>query len=342
MMKVSELGELKIINIFGQMVDKAQATKRAFKDGLVLGIGDDAAGWRCDSSLQLATVDSLRQGIHFSFDTISWRDLGWKALAVNLSDIAAMGARPLYALISLALPSQIPVEFVDEFFVGLLEMAQGHSVSLIGGDTSSSPEKLFISITLLGEGKKNALVYRHGAQPGDDLYVTGMLGDSLLGLRLAKGQGGRPASAAEAHLYHRHFDPSPRVREGRTLAERGLAKSMIDVSDGLYSDLLHICEESNVGVTVWVERIPLSPAFQSVVSAQKKPGWPWALQGGEDYELLFSAPPEKAAEIMALGREWECGLTCIGQFRPRSEGLVVRDQHGPVDPALLRGYDHFV
>ncbi|OGQ00903.1 MAG: thiamine-phosphate kinase [Deltaproteobacteria bacterium RBG_19FT_COMBO_52_11] len=303
------------------------------------GIGDDAAISSLSTGADLvSTVDLLVEGVHFDLSLTSAYLLGRKSLAVNLSDIAAMGAKPLFALISLAIPARTKVEFIDEFFEGFLAMAEAHGVSLIGGDTSSSPAKFFISVTLLGEGKKEMLLYRDGALPGDDLYVTGTLGDSTLGLRLAQNRRGERASPAEAFLWERHFNPVPRVKEGRALAERGLVRAMIDVSDGLFSDLQHICEESRVGATVWADRIPQSAPLRLLAPA---PAWQSALRGGEDYELLFAAAPEKALEIMALSREWECGVACIGKAEPPGHGIVIRDERGPVDPELLKGYDHF-
>ena len=303
------------------------------------GIGDDAAISSLSTGADLvSTVDLLVEGVHFDLSLTSAYLLGRKSLAVNLSDIAAMGAKPLFALISLAIPARTKVEFIDEFFEGFLAMAEAHGVSLIGGDTSSSPAKFFISVTLLGEGKKEMLLYRDGALPGDDLYVTGTLGDSILGLRLSQNRRGGRASPAEAFLRERHFNPVPRVKEGRALAERGLVRAMIDVSDGLFSDLQHICEESRVGATVWADRIPQSAPLRLLAPA---PAWQSALRGGEDYELLFAAAPEKALEIMALSREWECGVTCIGKVEPPGHGIVIRDERGQVDPELLKGYDHF-
>ena len=333
--------ELREIGEFG-LIARIRHRLPAFQPHVFKGIGDDAAVSSLPPGMDLvSTVDLLVEGVHFDLALTSAHLLGRKSLAVNLSDIAAMGARPRFALVSLALPWRTSVEFIDEFYLGFSEMAEAHGVSLIGGDTSSSPERLVISVTLLGEGRKEALVFRHGAQPGDDLYVTGTLGDSILGLQLAREQKGKSTSPPEAQLYEKHFNPAPRVQEGRALAERGLAKAMIDLSDGLFSDLRHICEESRVGATVWAERIPLSQPFKSLAPTLKGPAWQLALQGGEDYELLFCAPPEKAAEVMALAREWACGVACVGKAEAFSCGLVIRDERGPVDPVLLKGYDHF-
>ncbi|MBI5968448.1 MAG: thiamine-phosphate kinase [Deltaproteobacteria bacterium] len=333
--------ELREIGEFG-LIARIRNRLPAYLPRVFQGIGDDAAIASLSPGNDLvSTVDLMVEEVHFNLALTSAHLLGRKSLAVNLSDMAAMGARPRFALISLALPARIRVESVDEFYLGFLEMAEAHGVSLIGGDTSFSPDRLFISVTLLGEGKKEILVCRHGARPGDDLYVTGTLGDSLLGLSLARTLQGKSPLPDEKYLLEKHFNPIPRVQEGLALAEKGLATAMIDVSDGLFSDLRHICEESRVGATVFAQRIPQSNAFQSLSPALGRSGWQSAVRGGEDYELLFSAPPQKASEVMALARQWECGVTCIGKVEPISHGIIIRDEQGQVGPELLKGFDHF-
>jgi len=333
--------ELREIGEFG-LIARIKKSILPLFPGVLRGIGDDAAISSLTPGTELvSTVDLLVEGVHFNLSFTSAHILGRKSLAVNLSDIAAMGANPRFVLLSLALPAKTIVEFIDDFMRGFLEMARAHDVALIGGDTSSSPEGVFISVTLLGEGKKENLVCRCGAQPGDDLYVTGTLGDSLLGLQVAQKREGKPTSPEEAYLMERHLNPLPRLPEGKTLAERGLARAMIDVSDGLYSDLWHICEESQVGATVWVERIPLSVPFQSLATVPKEQNWQLAVKGGEDYELLFAAASEKAWELKELARHWKCGLTWIGKVEPFSQGVTIRNEQGPVDDAFLKGYDHF-
>jgi thiamine-monophosphate kinase len=333
--KLREIGE------FG-LIARIKKSWPASSPQVFKAIGDDAAV----SSLLpgndlVSTVDLLIEDVHFELSWISPAQLGRKSLAVNISDLAAMGAIPRWMLISLAVPPRLNVEFFDEFFSGMRSMADAHGVSLLGGDTSSSPDRLFISITLLGEGEKNSLLYRQGAQPGDDLYVTGTLGDSLLGLHLGKSLKGNPLSAEENFLLRRHLDPIPRLEEGRELAGKRIARAMIDVSDGLLSDLKHICEESQVGAVIHAQKLPLSGALRSLVPGGPGQAWKWALKGGEDYELLFSASPEKASEVQTLAREWPCGVTRIGRIEPLAHGVVVQGEKGPVDPAELKGYDHF-
>lgn len=334
-MELRELGEFGLIaRIKEKLPPQAQ--------GVIKGIGDDGAicSLAKDKAL-VSTVDLLVEGIHFDLTYTSPYFLGRKSLAVNLSDLAAMGAKPLYALISIALPSCLKVEFVDEFISGFLEVAKENEVSLIGGDTSASPDKLFISVTLLGEGAKEQLVCRQGALVGDDIYITGTLGDSLWGMKILQQKKGRPFSAAESFLVSRHLNPTARVKEGQIIAQRNLAHAMIDVSDGLLSDLGHICTESKVGATIWAEEIPLSSSLKRLAQEKGEAPWKMALMGGEDYELLFTAPAEKAAEIRELNKEWDCGVTKIGQIEILAHGLVVKNAHGVIDIHQCRGYDHF-
>lgn len=334
-MELRELGE------FG-LIDRIKEKLPPPIQGVLKGIGDDAAICALGKERVLvSTVDLLVEGIHFDLSYTSPYFLGCKSLAVNLSDIAAMGAQPLYALISIALPSRLKVEFVDEFISGFLEVAKENSVSLIGGDTSASPDKLFISVTLLGEGTKEKLICRKGAVIGDDIYVTGTLGDSLEGMKILQQRKREPLSQEESYLAKRHLNPSARVKEGQIIAHRNLAHAMIDVSDGLLSDLAHICTESKVGATIWVEEIPLSSSLRIIAENQGEPAWKIALIGGEDYELLFTAPEEKAGEIQELNKEWNCGITKIGRIEPMNHGLLVKGAFGIIDISQCQGYDHF-
>lgn len=334
-MELRELGE------FG-LISRIKEKLPPYPEGVIKGIGDDGAICSlAPDHLLISTVDLLIEGVHFDLTYTPPYFLGRKSLAVNLSDIAAMGAKPLYLLISLALPDRLPVEFVDEFISGCLGVAQENNVSLVGGDTSASPDRLFISVTVLGEGRKAEVLCRQGAQVGDDLYVTGTLGDAYWGLKILREKKGELLSPEESYLVGRHLNPSPRVREGQILAQQNLARAMIDISDGLLADLSHICTESQVGATIWVEKIPLSTSLKMVAKGREEPAWKAALIGGEDYELLFTAPPEKEAEIWKLSQEWKCGITKLGKIEGPTHGLVVKDSQGVVDIKNLKGYEHF-
>jgi len=258
----------------------------------VLSIGDDAAAIRQrPGCLLLLSCDALIEGIHFELKSTSAKDLGWKALAVNLSDIAAMGGEPLCVTISIGLPPETPPGFTASFYRGLSEIATKHGVAVVGGDTCSSPKNLFIDVTILGEVKARKMLTRAGARPGDELYVTGTLGESAIGLELLKTRG--KISQDYKHFVKRHQKPTPRLAIGKFLSSHGLATAMIDISDGLSTDLHHLCEQSNVGAVVEEFKIPLPRLTSGLKGLLSKPLIDYALNGGEDYELLFAVPPKK-------------------------------------------------
>ena len=244
-MTLKELGE------FG-FIDRI-AGSAGFSGGVPLGIGDDAAAVIPTSGYQtLVTADMLVEGIHFDLAFTAPFELGRKSLAVNLSDIAAMGGTPRFALLSLAIPPEFSLPFLDPFIAGFSNQAHRNGVVLIGGDTCSSRSGFVISVTLMGEQRPNRIVRRAGAGAGDQIYVTGTVGDSALGLELLR-RGEQSGGAIT-----RHLDPLPRNEAGMALAEKGLASAMIDVSDGLLADLSHILKQSGCGATLFLDRLPLS------------------------------------------------------------------------------------
>jgi thiamine-monophosphate kinase len=276
----------------------------------------------------------LVERVHFDLSLCDARTLGRKSLAVNLSDIAAMGGRPRYFLLSLAIPPALPVEFLDSFIAGILERAGEYDVTLIGGDTCSSRDGLVISVTAMGEQQPENVVRRCGAASGDLIWVTGTLGDAALGLELLR----RGERAGEAVA--RHLDPMPRVREGLALAEKGLPTAMIDVSDGLLADLGHILEQSGVGATVKLTQLPLSPSFRRTASAVANDPFVFPLAGGEDYELLFTASPQNEDAVKNVLKTCGTQASVIGEIT-RDEGLRVLDKDGCPYQVTARGYDHF-
>lgn len=269
----------------------------------------------------------LVEGRHFLADADALA-LGHKALAVNLSDLAAMGAAPRWALLALALPSA-DSGWLEGFSGGFFALAERYGLELIGGDTTRSPLRT-ISITAIGELPAGVGLYRSGAEPGDDLWVSGELGGAALALR-------RPEIAARvAELAQRLHLPEPRVELGERL--RGLARSAIDVSDGLVGDLNHILERSQVAAVVDYERIPRPAAFRGIGDAELERDC--VLSGGDDYELLFTAAPARREALHSLARELALPLTRIGAIENGERSLVVRDQAG--QPIAYRGgYDHF-
>ena len=301
----------------------------------VLGVGDDCALLQLQAGMQLAvSSDMLVEGRHF-FSTTPAAGLGHKALAVNLSDLAACGAKPLAFTLALALP------FIDEnwlagFSKGLWDLADAHGCELIGGDTTQGP--LSICITVFGEVPPGDALLRQHAQVGDDVYISGTVGDARLALEVFKGTLSVEATHFEAARL-RMDRPTPRIELG--LALRGVANAAIDVSDGLLGDLGHILQRSNVGAvieTAWVQdSAAISDAMQSVAFNKRLD---FALAGGDDYELLFTAPPDQADEVLEAGEQCGVSITCIGRITPVA-GVQVLDLQGLPMSRRFASFDHF-
>ncbi|MBT9144108.1 MAG: Thiamine-monophosphate kinase [Dehalococcoidia bacterium] len=310
-MKVCELGEFGLIERLAQIVDESGAGYRSRPD-LIIGIGDDAAAWK-SKGFGLSTVDILIQNVHFTLETTAWHNLGWKALAVNISDIAAMGGIPDYAMISLGLPSDTEVEDIIKLYRGMAEIARQFDVAIVGGDISEAP-LLIISPSLIGTVEKDKMLTRSGAVPGDEIAVTGYLGSSAAGLRIMKEKLDLDPIIASA-LIEAHLRPWPRVTEGQLLGENGV-KAAIDISDGLIADLTHICRASGVEAKVRSADIPMHPA---VKAAFGEGAISLALSGGEDYELLFTAP---GMVIDKVEQGLRIPMTIIGEITGGKPGKV--------------------
>ncbi|HEV7843715.1 MAG TPA: thiamine-phosphate kinase [Pyrinomonadaceae bacterium] len=267
---------------------------------LSLGIGDDAAIIRQQAGRDLVvTTDLLVEEIDFQLETTTPWLLGFKALAVSLSDIAAMGARPRYALLSIGIPSEIwHSRFVDKLYDGFFSLAERYSVALIGGDVSRTPERVVIDSIVLGDAPRSLAVPRSGARPGDHIFVTGELGGAAAGLRLLE-RGTRLSRSRLRSTHYRIIEqlqlrqlrPEPRVAWGALLGEERLATAMIDISDGLSSDLTHLCRASNVGAMIDAHRIPVDASVVNLCGRRALDPLLLALDGGEDFELLFTIRP---------------------------------------------------
>jgi thiamine-monophosphate kinase len=325
--------KLKDIGEFG-LIDRI-AARTGGGTGVVIGIGDDAAAFQTPSGrLSLITTDMLVEGVHFDLSFCDPVSLGRKALAVNLSDLAAMGGEPRHFLLSLAVPSATTLDFLDDCMLGMLQRAEEFGVALIGGDTCSSPDRLVISITLLGDQYPEMIVRRRGARPGDRVCVTGTVGDSAVGLELLKkGKRGEP-------IVRRHLDPTPRVREGKALADARLPSAMIDLSDGLLADLGHILAQSAVGARIHLDDLPLSQSFRDHMTVSSAESRSLSLAGGEDYELLFTAPPEKMPAVFRMMEQMGTPVTEIGAVTAERR-LSVIGSDGEEIPFGRMGYDHF-
>ncbi len=332
-MKVSELGEFGLIDRLAKIASSAEDKRIASWQELIIGIGDDAAAWQGNTTTQLATVDSFIQDVHFSLGSASWEDLGWKALAVNLSDIAAMGGIPKYALVSLALPDHTNVDDVVSLYQGMVELAQQSRLAVVGGDISRAP-LVVITITILGNTRNHDLLTRSAAKPGEQIAVTGYLGAAAAGLEMLTQQLQFDNEATHS-LRNAFLHPYPRVAEGQLLVEQGV-KTAIDISDGLIADLTHICEQSQVGAQVEVDRVPIHPVAEASFGVKSLE---LALSGGEDYELLFTASTETINKVETAV---SCPITVIGEITADNIGTVtlVDRQGNPVNLGK-KGWEHF-
>lgn len=260
----------------------------------VLGIGDDCAAIpQKDGMETLVSTDMLVEGSHFLMNQITPYQLGWKSAAVNFSDIAAMGGEPVGSFLALALPRSLPAGWTDEFMRGYRDISERYGFPLLGGDTTASPDRLCVCVTVLGRALAGSSLKRSSARPQDLVCVTGPLGDSAAGL-YAVLHGLKEENA----LIERHYLPHPRISEGRALAACGYVHALMDISDGMGSDLRHILEESGVGAEIELDRIPVSDALKSFCEAHSLDPYDFALDGGEDYELLFTLSPDTPRTVL--------------------------------------------
>ncbi|RLB33023.1 MAG: thiamine-phosphate kinase [Deltaproteobacteria bacterium] len=333
-MKIRDMGEFQFIRSI------AEGCHFSTQD-LIRGIGDDCAvigpyGER----VLLVTTDQLLEGVHFLGGHVPHEQLGQKAVAVNLSDVAAMGGEPRHLFLSLAIPENSRVEELHAFYRGVKAMCRHYGVNLLGGDTSRSLGGLLINVTVIGQGLEEEILYRDGARPGDRIYVTGTLGDSAGGLRLHTGrwQAEEPEASFLKAAHHR---PVPFVEAGRFIARSRAATAMIDLSDGVASDLGHVCEASGVGARILYDNLPVSDELRKIAEANGEDAKSLALRGGEDYRLLFTVPLERAQDFQVrFEREGPCEIFLIGTVTEEPGIRVVR-KGGEEEPLSARGFDHF-
>jgi thiamine-monophosphate kinase len=302
-------------------------SRAASRDDVVLGIGDDAALLQPPPGRQIVvTADTLNAGVHFP-EATKPEDIGWKSLAVNLSDLAAMGAQPAWCTLSLSLPQSDPA-WLDAFLDGFLELAMQHGIALVGGDTTRG--SLSIAVTAMGLVDAGQALRRDGASIGDDIWVTGTLGDAAAAL-----QSMFAGAVIDRSLRDRLDRPNPRIAAGLRLV--GLAGSCIDVSDGLLQDLGHICERSGAGAEIEIERLPASPALQRFRPAVR---WPWQAGGGDDYELCFTVPPHLREAVQRTLDSTGTQATRIGRI-VAGQGVKTLDADGNEWRPPHAGYAHF-
>lgn len=311
-MKVSELGEFGLIELLNKMVNDARINKAS--PDLIVGIGDDTAAWKGTEQVQLATVDTMIQNIHFTLETTTWEELGWKSVAINLSDIAAMGGVPNYALIALALPEDTELGNIKGLYRGMINIAREYKVGIVGGNISRAPQ-VSVTVTTLGSCPENKVLKRSNAKPGDTIAITGYAGSAAAGLEMLKNNLAF-RSKISTYLRKAFLHPVPRIEEGRLLVKNGITTA-IDTSDGLLADLQHICEASGVGAKVITDLIPIN---DMVKANFKGKALELGLGGGEDYELLFTGNAKTIAKIKLAAK---CPVTVIGE--------ITRDKPGKIE-----------
>lgn len=333
---VGEVGEFKLIERIQQLLPQT------IHPDLTLGIGDDTAVIKIDENRSLLiTCDIQVENQHFRLNNIDPGQLGRRAMAVNLSDIAAMGGQPTFALISLGLPKSFPANDFECLLQGMRDQLAEFSAMIIGGNLSNTEKDLIIDITLLGEVKSRQFITRSGAKPGDRIFVTGHPGASAAGYWTLE-KFGRTVPAELSHLVQKHLQPIPRIRAGQRIAQSGFTTAMIDVSDGIAGDLHHICEQSRVGAEVYQRCLPLPEGIQQVSAFSGKSVIELALQSGEDYELLFTVKPETSiSAIDAITAETGVPITEVGKILPKDAGYFLVDSENNRLKLQTKGWNHF-
>jgi len=312
------------------------------REYLVKGIGDDCAVLKKDGdNCLLLTTDTLVEGVHFDLDWHPPYLLGRKCASVNLSDIAAMGGQPSTCLLSVGFPGMVP-EWFDDFMSGFTEVLAEYDTLLVGGDTVKSQGDIILSVTVTGEGDRKQICYRSGAKPGDMIWVSGSLGNAAAGLELCRrGQCRYPENSGQwQQLIHAHLDPEPQVALGRILSTSGLVHAMMDISDGLATDLAHLCEESGVGAEIQQDMLPVSVILENAATELAADVFDWILKGGEDYQLLFTTGTSAEQDLLQLVSEKSVReISCIGRIIEEPGVFLCHD--GERRDISYQGYDHF-
>ena len=334
-MQIKELGELAVIELLKETVTAQRGGPdhgAEFGYRLLVDNGDDAAAWRTGEATELFTTDTMVEGVHFNRKTTPWTDLGWKSLASNISDIAAMGGLPMYALVTLGLPPETDVDHLKELYAGMMQISNTYGVAIVGGDMVRSPV-VFITVSLTGVHPGNPML-RTTARAGDGIGVTGYVGSSGAGLRLLLENTPTPSEAAE-YLSECHRRPHPAAEQGRLLSKSGVETAM-DISDGLAGDLSKLCRASGLSARIYADRVPVHP----LVKQTYPDDWlDLALNGGEDYQLLFTAQSQLMSQVM---RHLPDGSALIGEITEGRAGeVVIVASDGQETAAAPGGWDHY-
>ena len=335
-MKVDELGESGLIELLTKLVTQKRSgpdNAGAHDFRLLVDVGDDAAAWRPGLGTELYTTDTMVEQVHFTRTTTPWADLGWKLMAANVSDIAAMGGLPLYALITLGLPPETEIDELESLYKGMLDLGDRYGVAIVGGDIVRSPV-VFATVGLTGVAEREPML-RSNAKPGDQIAVTGNLGSSAGGLKLMCER--LPIHGeAEEYLKAGHRRPEPRVSHGQLLSQNGVRTAM-DISDGLLEDLSKLCRSSEVSARLDADRVPVHPLLRE---AFPDTCLEMALGGGEDYELIFTAPEELMSRMLQV---LPPPVAIVGEVAAGTAGqvLVVDSSTGQRLETPSGGWDHF-
>ncbi|UCG11909.1 MAG: thiamine-phosphate kinase [Deltaproteobacteria bacterium] len=328
---------LKDIGEFG-FIERIKSGCLIRNSNIIKGIGDDCCVFRNSGDLAtLLTTDMLVENVHFLRTEIPPYKLGRKSLAVNISDVAAMGGIPKEAVVSIAIPETMELLYLDSIYEGLKSMARKFEVNLLGGDTTSSPQHLVINVALVGESREDEILYRSGAKPGDVVFLTGPVGSSAAGLDIMLA---KRSFEGREYLLDAHFDPHPHVAAGRIIGGSKVASALIDVSDGVAADLAHICAESRLGAIIEEEKMPTTELFRAYCQRFRLDTRRLSLHVGEDYVLLGTVPAQWTDKLEVALESDGCDFYPIGQMVSEL-GLQLKCLDGSIQKISSTGWDHF-
>ncbi len=345
---ISTIGEFGLIDRLKKLIT-IPLDDATVAENLRKGISDDTASYLpTPGKIQLITTDILAEGVHFDLTYTSLRHLGWKTIVASLSDIAAMGGTPRYATIGISIPKKISVEMMDELYEGIAHACRKYSCLVIGGDTTTSFTNMWLVATVIGEADESRVLYRNGAKPGDYLCVSGHLGASLAGLKILQREkkrflesGGNDTFKPDFEIYtsalEKHLMPKPRFDISRLLANYVKTHALIDISDGLASEIHHICQESNTGANVYEHNIPVDGITQRIANEFSESPTDYALYGGDEYELLFTLPDEEFQQLERMTKD----VSIIGRIVKKDQGIVLIHENGESEPLNPGGWNHF-
>jgi thiamine-monophosphate kinase len=345
---IAEVGEAGLINHIADIVN-VRVENADLHENLIIGIGDDTAVYKpTPGKTALLTTDSFIEGVHFDLTFTSFQHLGWKAIAANLSDIAAMGGSPRYAVIAISIPKKISLEMIEEFYQGAAAACKKYSCLIVGGDTTASIGNMAVSVALTGEADEQKILYRKGAQPGDLICVSGHLGASHAGLKILQREKKRflessnpaefqPNLAPFAIALEKHLMPKPRFDIAALLTEKVTTHCAIDISDGLASEVHRICTASKTGAKIYEHNLPLDSNTQQIAQEFTESPSTFALYGGEEYELLFTMTDQEFEKLESITSD----VTIVGRITQQSEGIELVKENGEPEALPFAGWDHF-